>query len=195
MHGCRVPRPRLLSRPPRDSLAAKEKHHDVDRDRRRHAAPCAAVLHHAGHRGQGAGRPCARGRGRRRPTAARARARPVDHLLQRSRRAVLPHHRAAVHRPCRRRGDRRIRRPEISLEDSERDRLRTGAPALPAEFRSGLHLDGEDRLRHRHPAHPFGPHRPGAADLRQRLSAAAADHGALLPVRPGGGPHRHGARA
>ena len=41
----------------------------------------------------------------------------------------------------------------------------------------------------------LGPHRPGAADLRQRLSAAAADHGALLPVRPGGRPHRHRARA
>ena len=47
----------------------------------------------------------ARGRGRHRQQAARARARPVDHLLQRPRRAVLPQRRAAVHRACRRRGD------------------------------------------------------------------------------------------
>ena len=67
--------------------------------------------------------------------------------------------------------------------------------ALPAEFRSGLHQDRQDRLRHRHSAHPSRPYRSGAADLRQRLSAAAADHGALLPVRPGGRPHRHRARA
>src|SRR5580700_2616641 len=38
----------LLLPSPRDTLTAKETHHDVDRDRRRHAAPCAAVLHHAG---------------------------------------------------------------------------------------------------------------------------------------------------
>jgi Catalytic LigB subunit of aromatic ring-opening dioxygenase. len=30
---------------------------------------------------------------------------------------------------------RRFRRPEIPLEDPERDRLRDRAPALPAEFR------------------------------------------------------------
>ena len=41
----------------------------------------------------------------------------------------------------------------------------------------------------------LGHKRAGAADLRQRLPAAAADDGALLPVRPGGGAHRHGARA
>ncbi len=35
-------------------------------DRRRDAAPCAAVLHHARHRGQGRGRAGARGRGRHR---------------------------------------------------------------------------------------------------------------------------------
>ena len=41
----------------------------------------------------------------------------------------------------------------------------------------------------------LGPHRAGAADLCERLSAAAAHHGALLPVRPGHRPHRHRAGA
>ena len=84
----------------------------------------------------------------------------------------------------------RLRRPQIPLAGAERDRLRAGAPALPAEFRPGLLLDRQDRLRHRHSADPYRPHRPGAADLRERLPAAAADDGALLPVRPGGGAHR-----
>ncbi len=127
--------------------------------------------------------------------AAGAKARPLDHLLQRPRRAVLPQRRAAVHRPCRRRGHRRVRRPQVPLEDSERDRLRDRPPALSAEFRSGLHQHRQDRLRDRHSADASRPHRAGAADLRQRLSAAAADHGALLSVRPGGGAHRDRARA
>ena len=71
--------------------------------------------------------------------AAGAQARPVDHLLQRPRRAVLPQCGAAVHGPCRRRGERRVRRPQVPLEGAERDQLRAGAPALPAEFRPGLH--------------------------------------------------------
>ena len=75
---------------------------------------------------------------------------------------------------------RRLRRPQIPLEGPERDRLRAGAPALPAEFRPGLHLDRQDRLRDRHSADPSRPHRSGAADLRQRLPAAAAHDGALL---------------
>ena len=53
--------------------------------------------------------------------------------------------RAAVHHPCRRRGERRIRRPQVSLEDPERDRLRdrarssiarTSIPPSPAPRRS-----------------------------------------------------------
>ena len=89
---------------------------------------------------------------------------------------------------------RRLRRPQVPLEDAERDRLRDRAPALPAELRPRLHQHGEDRLRDRHPADPSRPYRPGAADLRQRLSAAAAHHGALLRLRPGRRPHGHRAR-
>ncbi len=84
-----------------------------------------------------------------------AQARPLDHLLQRPRRAVLPQRLPGLHRPCRRRGHRRVRRPQVSLEGPERDRLRDRAPALPAGLRSGLHLDREDRLRHRHSARPI----------------------------------------
>jgi hypothetical protein len=75
---------------------------------------------------------------------------------------------------------------KIPLEDSKRDWLRAGARALPTEFRSGLHLNRQDRLRHRHSAHPSRAHRPGAADFRQCLSAAAADARALLRLRSGG---------
>ena len=73
---------RLLSRRLRDSFAAKyssapaergkENNHDVDGDRRRDAAACPAVLHHAGDRGQGERRARRDGRGRDRREAARA---------------------------------------------------------------------------------------------------------------------------
>ncbi len=157
--------------------------HDVDRARRGHAAPCAAILHHAGDRGQEERRARAGGGRRYRQEAQGAQARSLDHLLQRSRRAVLPQRGAAVHGPCRRRGERRFRRPQVSLEDSERDRLRDRAPALPAELRSRLHQHGQDRLCDRDSADPYRPHRSGAADLRECLPAAAAHHGALLLVR------------
>ncbi len=81
--------------------------------------------------------------------------------------------------------------PELPLEDPERDQLRTGPPALSPRFRPGFHQHRQDRLRHRHSADASRPYRSGAADLRQRLSAAAADHGAVLCVRPGGRAHRH----
>src|SRR5262249_62006412 len=42
--------------------SAKEKSDDVHRDRRRHAAPCAPVLNHAGDRGQEGGRELERDR-------------------------------------------------------------------------------------------------------------------------------------
>ncbi len=175
----------------RSRSSRQGEHHDVDGDWRGHAAPRASVFHHAGHRGQGAGRPCARGGGRHRREVAGARARSLDHLLQRSRRAVLPPCGAALHGPCRRRGERGVRGPQIPLEGAERDQLRARPPALPAELRPGLHQHRQDRLCDRHSADPSRPHRPGAADLRQRLSAAAAHHGALLRLRPGGGAHRH----
>ena len=174
--------------------AAKENNHDVDRDRRRHAAPCASVLHHARDRGQEERRACAGGRGRYRQPAAGVETGPLDHLLQRPRRAVLPQRGAAVHRACRRRGHRRLCRPEIPLEDPERDRLRDRSPALPAEFRPRLHQDGEDRLCDRNSADASRPYRSGAADLRECLSAAAAHHGTLLCLRPGGGAHGDRAR-
>ncbi len=161
---------RLLSRRLRDSFGAKYSSapaergrrctHDVDGDRRRDAAACPAVLHPAGYRGQGGGRRRQDGGGRDRREAARPQARSLDHLLQRPRRAVLPHGLPAVHRACRRRGDGRVRRPQVPLEGAERDRLRDRAPALPAEFRPGVHVDRQDRLCDRHSAHPSRPYRP-----------------------------------
>ena len=70
---------------------------------------------------------------------------------------------------------------------------------VSAGFRPGLHEHGRDRLRDRHSADASRHHRSGAADLRQRLSAAAADDGAVLCLRPGdrarrqrdGPAHRH----
>ena len=54
--------------------------------------------------------------------------------------------------------------------------------------------DGQDRLCDRHSADASRPYRAGAADLRQCLSAAAAHHGTLLCLRPGGRAHRDRAR-
>ncbi len=105
------------------------------------------------------------------------------------------HNGAALHHPCRRRGAGRVRGPQVPLEDSRRDRPCPGARTLPPGLRSRLHQHGEVRLRHGDPAHPSRPYRRGAADLRQRLPAAAADHGALLRLRPGGGAGRDGAGA
>ncbi len=79
-------------------------------------------------------------------------------------------------------------------EDPQRDWLRDRAPAVSAEFRSGIQQHCPYRLRDWHSADAYRPHRSGAADLRQCVSAAAADHGALLFFRPGHRAHGNLAR-
>ena len=102
----------------------------------------------------------------------------------------------------------RRRRPSLSMWAARRPGNSPGASStgrIPSEigfelvrslyrqnFDPAFSQHRPDRLCDRHPAHPSGPHRSGAAHLRQCLSAAAADHGALLCVRAGHRPHRHG---
>src|SRR5215211_3811625 len=163
---------------------------DVHGDRRRDAAACAPVLHHAGDGRQSARGPRPGGGRRDRSQVEGAEAGPLDHLFQRSRRAVLSQRRAAVHRPCRRGSQRRVRRTEIPLAHPERDRIRDRASALSAEFRPRLHQHRQDRLCDRHSLDASRPGRPGPSHLRQCLSAAAADDGAVLFLRTGRGAHR-----
>ena len=127
--------------------------------------------------------------------AARAQARPLDHLLQRPCRAVLPQ-RLRRRSPCMSAARRPASSPAANSTGRSRARSASRSCASStgrASIRRSPHR--QDRLRHRHPAHPSRPHRSGAADLRQCLSAAAADHGALLCLRPGGRAHGDRARA
>jgi len=156
---------------------------------------CPAILHHAGYRGS-AGYP---GSSRcRRRYRGRLRALNPDLWIysQRPCGAILSSHSSALHYSCWRRSVGHLRRSEIPLEGSERDRpSRSSASSIDRisilPFSSTAKIDYAIGIPLTHIGHTD----PVLPIYGQCLSAAPADYGAVLRLRAGSRPHSHHARA